>query len=217
MHRFKSVLSLLLALFCGSSLFGQIQKDRLNVTIEACLPSDHDNDPYRAYMAGVITFQPKLQYKFYKDFYVAGGLRYTYMGVAETRVPQHMIGGEHIYGGYIEAGWSSWQGERFGVELGIKAGYAHHTFVTDSTKVHGYTQLNAPYVMPQLSLILSADEAVAYRWIIGYNFDLYRFHPSMLGLTTNGGYDTHSMRKSTQSIVVGFAFTWYFGNERSEE
>jgi hypothetical protein len=194
-----------------------IEQNKFFVTLEAALPSARSNAPYRQYLNGLISFQPKLQYKFAGDLYGAVGLRYQYSTISEFKVPEKMTGGEHVVGGYLEAGWSSWQTERFGVELGVKAGMGTHLFITDSTRITGQQNVNAFYLQPTLSLILASDEAVAYRWIIGYGIDYFNFQPSNLGIDTQGGFSDADLKKNSQSIIVGFAFSWYFGNKRSDE
>lgn len=196
----------------------QIKNDKLHLTIEAALPSGRTNLAYRQYLNGLITCQPKFQYKFAKDWYVAAGPRYSYATVSEFKLPSDIKtqGGEHVFGVFLEAGWSSWQTERFGVELGVKGGLARHYFITGLTRETGIQTVTAMYVQPTLSLILAADEAVAYRWIVGYCIDAYDFKPYHIGLQTMGGFTPEELNKSSQSLVVGFAFTYYFGNNRSE-
>lgn len=215
--RIAAVATIALAYLPFASGQQLVDNDKLAITIEASLPSARTNPAYRAYLNGLINFTPKLQYKFYNDFYGAVGLRYMYSDIADYKVPEPMVGGEHIYGGFLEAGWSSWQTKNFAVEIGLRAGMARHDFITDSTRVQGAQRIDAFFVQPQLSLILASDEAVAYRWVIGYCIDNFRFNPSNLGMDTQGGYTPDDLNKSSQSLMIGFAFTWYFGNKRSEE
>jgi len=217
-HSLKLQLAFIcLALLPASPAVAQlIRNDKLHVTLEAALPSGRANPAYRQYLNGLITFQPKLQYKFAESWYVAGGARYSYATVSEFKVPVKTRGGEHVVGGFLEAGWCSWQSERFGLEFGIKGGLAQHYFITDLTRETGIEKLTALYIQPTFSFILASDEAVAYRWIVGYCIDGYDFKPFHLGMETNGGFTSDDLNKPSQALLVGFAFSWYFGNERSE-
>lgn len=200
----------------SASVFAQIGEDKLNVTMELTLPSGRANAPFRAYLNGLVNVQPKLQYKFAGDFYGAIGPKYSYYTVSEYKVPVKMNGGAHTYGGFLELGWHNWQTERLAIEIGVKTGLAQTSFVTDLTRTSGIQRVTAMYVEPTFSFILASDEAVAYRWIVGYNFTGYDFKPFHLGLQTNGGYQPEDFNTLTQSLVVGFGMSYYFGNERSD-
>jgi len=158
--------------------------------------------------------QPKIQYKFAKTLFVAAGARYSYYTVSEFKVPEKTTGGANSFGGFVEIGWNSWQTRRFGLEAGLKTGFAQTVFITGLTRATGIQRVNAAFFQPTISLILAADEAVAYRWIVGYNVDMYNFQPHHLGMTAQGGYTADDLRKPSQSLLVGFAFTYYFGNDR---
>ena len=197
-------------------VYSQIGDDRLNFTMEAALPSGRANPAYRNYLNGLINAQPKLQYRFAKTLFVAAGARYSYYTVSEFKVPQKTTGGANTFGGFVEIGWTKWQTPRFGLEFSLKTGFAQHVFITGLTRETGIQRVTAPFVQPTISLVLAADEAVAYRWILGYNIDGFDFKPYHLGMNTMDGYSESDLSKPSQSLLVGFAFTYYFGNERSE-
>jgi hypothetical protein len=198
--------------------FSQIGNDKLNVTMELTLPSGRANPAFRAYMNGLVNVQPKLQYKFAKDWFVAFGPKYSYFTISEFKIPDpyKTRGGAHTYGGFVEAGWAKWQSPRFGIEFGVKTGVAQTAFVTGLTRESGIQYVTAMYVEPTFSLVLAADEAVAYRWIVGYNISGYNFQPYHIGLGTMGGYSSDDLNTMTQSLIVGFGMSYYFKNQRSD-
>lgn len=206
----------LLLLIAENTSFGQIDDDKLNVTMELTLPSGRANPAYRAYLNGLVNVQPKLQYKFAKDWFIAAGPKYSYYTIAEFKVPTKMNGGAHTYGGFLEAGWHHWSTPRLALEIGCKVGAAQTAFVTDLTRETGIQRVTAMYVEPTFSFVLASDEAVAYRWIVGYNFSGYNFQPFHVGLQTNGGYTADDLNHLSQSIIVGFGMSYYFGNERTD-
>jgi hypothetical protein len=199
-----------------TTIFSQIGDDKLNVTMELTLPSGRANPAFRAYLNGLVNAQPKLQYKFAKDFFVAAGGKYSYYTISEFKVPKKTNGGAHTYGGFIEVGYQKWQTERFGIEFGVKAGVAQSVFVTGLTRETGIQWVTAGYLEPTFSLILASDEAVAYRWIVGYNISGYAFQPYHVGMPTMGGYKPEDLSSPAQSLLVGFGMSYYFGNERTD-
>ncbi|WP_343605512.1 hypothetical protein [Fluviicola sp.] len=210
----------------------QIGNDKWNITGEITLPMGMGNKMFKNYLNGLVNVHPKIQYKPFKHWYVAFGPRYMYYKVNEYRIPfepgvsndsvyNHkkvvsMSGGMHVLGGDIELGWTNWVGPRLGLECGVRFGVAQQWFVTSGTRKYGSQSVTAAYIEPAISLVLAADEAVAYRWIVGYNFSGYNFQGYRIGSTSSGGYTAKDLRGPTQSLLVGFAMTYYFKNKRSD-
>lgn len=210
----------------------QIGNDKWNITGELMLPVGLNNKMFKNYMKGLVYVHPKIQFKPFKHWYVAFGPKYAYYQVNEYRVPYEaeisedtvinhqkvysMIGGMHVIGGDIELGYTNWLSPRFGIDIGVRTGVAYHLFSTSGTKHYGKQDVTAMYFEPTLSLILAADEAVAYRWVVGYNFSGYRFDGYRIGSTSANGYKPEDLKAGTQSLVVGFAITYYFKNKRSD-
>lgn len=203
---------------CFFTLFahGQLSKDVWSITGELSLPSGRSNPAFRNYLNGLINVHPKIAYKPVEHWYVALGPKYMYYTISEYKVPQKINGGMHVVGGDLEVGWTKWQGPHFGIEFGVKTGVVSQLFVTDITRETGIQRVNCIYTEPTLSLILLADEAVAYRWIVGYNISGYHFKPYHLGFDTMDGYTDSDLNKPAQSLLVGFGMTYYFGNKRSD-
>lgn len=209
-----------------------IENDKWNITGEISLPMGMANKMFRNYLNGLVNVQPRIQYKPFKHWYIAAGPRYTYYKVNEYKIPFEpgvsdnqvvnnkkvlsMRGGMHVLGGNVELGWTSWVAPRLGVELGVRLGVANHQFITTGTKNYGSQQVTAGYVEPAFSMVLASDEAVAYRWIVSYNFAGYRFNGNRIGSTTSGGYSEADLRAPTQTLTIGFAMSLYFNNKRSD-
>lgn len=195
----------------------QISKDKINLTIEAALPSGRSNPAFRSYLNGLVNLQPKLQYRFGDHIVAAIGPKYSYYVVSEFKVPQKMKGGAHTVGGFLELGWTDWRTESLGIEFGVKTGLAQTIFITSLTRLSGIQRVNAMYVEPTFSLIVVSDEAVCYRWIIGYNITGYDFKPFHTGIGSDVSYTPEELNKPCQSLLVGFGFSYYFGNKRSDD
>lgn len=202
-------------LFFGLYSFAQPNVNKWRVSGEVMLPSDKSNKAFRGFMSGLVVANPMLTYQFSKHFYGSIAPRYMYFSVSEFKVPQKMNGGMHVAGGHLEFGYTSWQSKNFAIEFGCKVGAARYMFRTDSTRTLGFRDINAMYYEPNVQFVLMADEAVAYRWIVGYNFSGFAFRPDMIQATW-GGYKLEDLQASTQSIVIGFGISYFFGNPRSD-
>jgi hypothetical protein len=201
----------------GYSQHSIIKKDKLSMTLELGLPSIRGNKALREYLNGLVNIQPKLQYKFSPELFFSFGPKYSYFGVDNFNIPTKTNGGAHTYGGFMEIGWTKWQSRRLAIECGIKFGVSHTVFATGINRSSGIQRVTAPYAEPTFSLILAADEAIAYRWIIGYNITGYRFQPSDLGLVTNGGFKPNELRAPAQFLLIGFGMSYYFSNKRTDQ
>jgi hypothetical protein len=228
----KKFLVVLFILSSVSYSNAQIENDKWSITGELMLPAGMGNKMFKNYLNGLVYAHPKIQYKPFKHWYVAFGPKYMYYKVNQFRIPfepgvsndsvsnhqkvYSMTGGMHVLGGDIELGWTSWVGPRLGLEFGVRGGIAQHWFMTSGTRKYGKQEVVAAYIEPLVSIILASDEAVAYRWIVGYNFTGYQFTGTRVGSTSSGGYTEKDLRAPTQSIFVGFAISLYFNNQRSD-
>jgi hypothetical protein len=120
----------------------------------------------------------------------------------------------HAFGGGLEIGYMKWIGKQFAFEVGVKGGAMQHVFKTGL--LPSSKKLIAGFVEPGFTLIIAADEAVSYRWTVGYNWMGFHLMPEHLGLDSYGGYTLDEYEVGAQSLVVGFGITYYFGNERSD-
>jgi hypothetical protein len=192
----------------------QLGKDTWGITGEIGLPSGMASKPFRAYLNGLVNVHPKIVYKPLTNWYVAAGPKYMYYTVSEFKVPTKTNGGMHAYGGGLEIGYMKWMGKQVAFEAGIKGGAMQHVFNTGL--LPSSKKLLAGFIEPAFTFILAADEAVSYRWTLGYNWMGFHLMPDHLGLDTYGGYTMDEYEVGAQSLVVGFGITYYFGNERSD-
>jgi len=192
----------------------QLGKDTWGITGEIMLPSGMASKPFRSYLNGLVNVHPKIVYKPLTNWYVAGGPKYMYYTVSEFKLPTTTTGGMHAFGGGLEIGYMKWIGKQFAFEVGVKGGAMQHVFKTGL--LPSSKKLLAGFVEPGFTLIIAADEAVSYRWTVGYNWMGFHLMPEHLGLDSYGGYTLDEYEVGAQSLVVGFGITYYFGNERSD-
>lgn len=231
MNVFK-MLTVLIFLLLGTVGEAQIGNDKWNITGELSLPIGFRDKMFKDYMKGLINVHPKIQYKPFEHWYIAFGPKYSYYQVNEYKVPfengvsddsvsNHqkvvsMTGGMHVFGGDLEIGYTTWMLPRLGLEIGMRGGIANYRFNTSGTKIYGAQRVTAMYMEPTISLVLAADEAVAYRWVFGYNVSGFNFDHNRIGSTSLNGYSVKDRSGPTQSFLIGFAISYYFHNKRSD-
>lgn len=201
---------------CAGNAIAQPETNKWSISGELLLPSGRANGPFRSYLNGLVNAHPKLTYTIADHWFVSAGPKYMYYTVSEYKVPEKMNGGMHVKGGDLEFGYTRWMTKNFGMDFGMKVGFANYSFVTDTTRLYGVPQVNSMYYEPNIQFVLMADEGVAYRWIVGYNISAFDFQPTYLGLETNGGFSDADINKPSQTFLVGFGMTIYLGNKRSD-
>lgn len=201
----------LLSLPCHWS-FAQMIEPKHTFNLELGLPNGFTNEPFKDIMQGLVSAQPYYQYSFKNHLILGAGLRYAYFAVNEFKVTEPIYGGMHSGGLFLKVGWEKFHNDRFATDLSLKVGYTQNYFDTDRNDTLGLNpvQVNSTYIEPTLGLILTADEFSSYRFIIGYAFQGFGFNPSMIGMSTQGGYDPKDFNKVTSFLVVGFGYTYYF-------
>ena len=223
----RNCLAILFSVLFLSLASAQPQLEKWSITGELMLPSGQANKAFKSYLNGLVIAQPKLTYSINKHLYASFGARYGYYNVSEFKTPEKMNGGLHVVGANLELGYKAWQTSKFGIEVGVKVGAANYNFNTRTIQKDKFSNnitvlqrfnynLNAMYYEPNVQFVLLADEAVAYRWIVGYNFSGFAFQPEMVQTNTMGGYQREDLQSPTQSIVIGFGMTYYLGNKRSD-
>jgi len=198
--------------FWSSFAKSQTIEPKHTVTIELGLPNGFSNPAFKSIMQGLVNFSGYYQYDFKNHLTVGGGVRYSYYTVNEFKVPSPVYGGLHSVGGFLKVGWQKFFSDRFATDLGVKVGVSRQYFDTDRNDTLGRNplQVDGMYTEPSFGLILTADETNSYRFFASYGFFGFSFNPSMLGLQTNGGYNSSDLSKVTGTLIIGFGYTHYF-------
>ncbi len=217
MNYMKTLFCVLLLFFLSMNSYAQVKSDRWSITGELMLPSGTFSKPFKNYLNGLVMVRPAIQYKFSKSLFVGFAPRYSYYTISEYKVPEKMTGGMHSIGADLEFGYQYQATDRWAFQFAARAGYATQLYRTDSTRANGISPSSTGvFVEPFVSILLSSDEAVSYRWIFGYSFSGNSFDPQKLGMDNFGGFKPEDFKGPQQSIIVGFGITYYFGNERSD-
>ena len=206
----------ILILFLSVSSFSNAQSvtPKYTYNVELCLPVAMSNQPFDDFMQGLVGASTYGQYSFPFHLNVGAGLRYSYFTINEFSVPSPVFGGVHSGSAFAKVGWDKFHSDRFATDFGLKVGYSQTFFDTDLNKAAGKNpvQVGSSFAEFTTAFILTANEQSSYRWILGYGMQGFGFSPQQIGLETNGGYDPENFKTITSYLVVGFGYTYYFGN-----
>lgn len=208
----KKVLPILILIVSMFQVSAQEIELKHTFNVELGLPNGFSNKPFGNYMQGLVNVAPYYQYTLKNSIAFGGGIRYTFFGVNQFRVPLKTLGGMHSFGIFTKVGHEKFYSDRFSVDAGVKLGYTQSYFITDRLEDQGQSpfQVNSTLVEPTVELSLVADEQVAYSFVISYAFQGFAYKPHMIGLNTSGGYDQSEFSKVTSYLTIGFGFTYYF-------
>jgi hypothetical protein len=196
--------------------FAQTTDIRHTYNLDLTLPNSMSNKAFEDIMQGLVNASTYYQYTFKNGFNLGAGIRYAYFTINEFRVPEPVSGGLHSGAAFLKLGWQKFFNETLALDFGVKAGYSQNYFLTNLNDSIGANpfQVNAIYAEPTLSLILMADERTSFRFYLGYGMQDFVFLPSMLGLSTNGGYVGDKIKSKSGYLLFGFGFSFYFSNKQ---
>lgn len=211
----------LLFLICTASFHSLSQKIETKGTfnVELTLPGASANPAFKDIMQGLANVSVFYQYSFLFHMNVGAGVRYALFTVDEFAVPSPIYGNMQSGTAFIKLGYDKFHSDRFATDFGVKLGYTEAFFSTDVNKENGVNPVRASSgnIESTVGLILTADERNSYRLVLGYGFQGFGFQPSMIGLQSNEGYDPSDFNKITQYFMLGFGYTYYFGQKSSTE
>ncbi|MCJ8288913.1 MAG: hypothetical protein HRT58_05815 [Crocinitomicaceae bacterium] len=185
--------------------------------VELCLPVAMSNEPFNDFMQGLVGVSTYGQYSFPFHLNIGAGIRYSYFTINEFSVPSPVFGGVHSGTAFMKVGWDKFHTDQFATDFGLKVGYSQTFFDTDLNKAAGANpiQVGSSYAEFTTAFILRANESSSYRWVVGYGMQGFGFTPQHIGLSTNGGYDPAKFNRITSYLVVGFGYTYYIGEDKS--
>lgn len=197
----------------GSKAQEIIPKFTFNVDIG--LPVTLKNKPFTSYMQGLVCTNIYGQYSFPFHMNIGLGIRYSLFNINEFSVPEANDGSIHTGAAFLKIGWDKYLTERFAMDVGVRGGYSLNYANTDLNKSLGENprKMDAILIEPTLGFILSADEQNSYRLHIGYGIQTYPVTPQTLGFPSDSGFDPNEYGKTTQYLVFGFGYTYYFKNK----
>lgn len=186
-------------------------------TFDLCLPNAMTNLPYQKIMQGLVHASMHYQYASKSGLYVGAGTHYSYFAINEFRVQPKVYGGIHSGALFLKTGHEKFWSERFGTDIGLRAGYVRSYFISDALENLNISPIlkSGLYLEPNVSLILTADVNQSFRLTIGYPIYAYGFSPDLIGIEGNLGYDPNEFNRNSSFLSVGFGFTYYFNGKKS--
>lgn len=182
--------------------------------VEVGLPNNVSNVAFRELLQGLVTITPSYQYTFNNSLSIGAGLRYNYFNINEFKNNIGLKGGLHILGAFAKIGQEKYYGN-FGLDYGIRAGYAFNVFSTSSNKEnHGGPHIdNSAFIEPVIGLALKSGDQSSFRLTIGYAFHTFDLRPEHLGTEYFSGIDPDKLGKITTYFSIGFGYSYYFGKK----
>lgn len=186
-------------------------------TFDLCLPNAVYNLPFQKVMQGLVHASTHYQYAFKSGYYVGAGAHYSYFAINEFRVTPKIYGGIHSAAAFLKTGHEKFWSERFGTDIGLRAGWVRSYVVSDALAELGENPQirEGLYLEPNISFILSSDVNQSFRLILGYPIYAYPFAPELIGIEGNMGYDPIEFQRNSTFLSVGFGFTYYLNGKKS--
>jgi hypothetical protein len=181
------------------------------------LPNATVNKAFEKVMIGLVHASTHYQYAFKSGFYVGTGVHYSYFSINEFRFQPKVYGGIHSGAVFLKTGHEKFWSERFGTDIGLRAGWVRSYVVSDALVQLGQSpqMREGIYLEPNISLVLTADVNQSFRLTIGYPLYAYPFSPQLIGIEGNMGYDPLEFEKNSTFLSVGFGFTYYLNGKKS--
>lgn len=200
-------------------LLGQKVEPKYTFNVELTLPGAVVNEPFNAIMQGLASGAVYGQYSFPFHLNIGAGVKYSLFTINEFKVPSPVYGNMQSGTGFMKIGWDKFHNDRFATDVGVKVGYTEHFVFTDVNKANGNNpwRVNSTNLEATLGLILTADEKTSYRLVLGYGGYGFGFKPEMIGLASNEGYNPANFSKPTQYFILGFGYTYYFGQKSASD
>jgi hypothetical protein len=186
-------------------------------TFDLCLPNAVSNAPFQKIMQGLVHSSAHYQYALSSGLYLGTGAHYSYLAINEFRVTPKIYGGIHSAAVFLKTGHEKFWSERFGTDIGLRAGWVRSYVVSDALEeVQQSPRIREGlYIEPNISLILTSDVNQSFRLSIGYPIYGYAFSPQLIGIEGNMGYDPADFEGNSSYLSVGFGYTYYFNGKKS--
>jgi hypothetical protein len=180
------------------------------------LPLVLGNSPFKSIMKGMVHPSLYYQHNVYKGLNVGIGGQYSLFTIDEFALNQEITGFMHEIGGFGKISYQKFFGEKFGFEIGVKAGYSYFLSVNDSCKA----QLGKAYgegtyfVEPTMGFELKINEALGVNLTVGWAIYGHYFDERFLCIEELPGGDIYK-KSNSNMINLGFGISYYFGYKPS--
>lgn len=218
---FVGKIYMLIVFFIVFSLQADAQelfRPKHSIKAEIGLPTSLINKPFKTVMQGLVQVAPFYQYATKFGLSFGAGADFRYFTINQFKMKASTHGGMTFVGGFVKIGFEKFISPKFAIDAGIRGGYDYVISKNNYEakligKAHTFT---TPYIEPQISFYLMADEASGFSLTLGYTFMGMKFSANSLMVDELAGFDASDFTKITQFFTVGFGYSYYFGVKKSE-
>lgn len=180
------------------------------------LPVSIANESFKGIMQGLVNSSAHFQYTLKNALCIGAGINFTYFSLNEFKIAETNKGGIFMPSAFLKVGHEKFHTSNFGTDVGLKMGYTMNYFKSDSIMANEgrARELGSLYIEPNFGFMLTIDESTTIKLAIGYVVQNFGFRPSLLGLSTEGGFSPTNFDKITQYLTIGFGYTHYFKSKR---
>lgn len=179
-------------------------------TMELGLPVILGNKFNRSYMAGLVYFAPYYQFTFENHLAIGAGAFLNYTQINSIGISENIWGSNTILGGFGKIAYEKFYNARFGMDMGVKMGFAHAIYQSNKLKEAGRKSTgDGFYVEPNVGLIVTVAEKSSFRFFVGYNFLGMPFDNHSIAMESDGGMAGNDFKKFQQHLTFGFGYTFY--------
>jgi|TARA_R110000737_G_scaffold164641_2_gene192306 hypothetical protein len=199
-------------IIASGNLDAQNINPRASFQVNIGLPVNTTNKAFKGIMQGLVNGSTHFQYTLDNTLCFGLGVNYSYFTLNEFKVSEKIKGGLQMGSLFAKLGQEKFHTSNFGTDIGIKAGYNFSVFNSDSLTSQGNRNEISRnfYIEPQVGIMLTMDENTSIKLAVGYVFQDFGFSPSLMGLSSNNGFDSANFNKITQYLTIGFGYTHYF-------
>jgi len=210
-----AVLIISLSFFLGTSHSQEVFKPSHSLKVDMGLPASQGNKPFKSLMQGLFNVSAYYQYTLPFGLNFGGGGNFNYFTLNEFKLPGTVKGGISTIGGFGKLGFEKFFSPKLALDAGMKFGYSYSFSKNSSTieKIGRSFEYDAPYLEPMVNLYLMADEQSGFSLSIGYVFRGVKFNASHLMVDEITGFEPEDFGGNTHYLIVGFGYTYYFGNK----
>lgn len=179
---------------------------------EIGLANNASNEAFRDLMQGLFNITAGYQYTLPNSLSFGAGIRHNYFTVNQFKNKIDLRGGIHFGGMYGKIGIEKYYGQ-FGIDIGIRAGYNMMASVTNKCKEanEGLKIFDGGFIEPVINLGLLADEQSSFYLNLTYSFHTFKFQPYHVCEDDFSAYSPEGLDKITSYFVIGFGYSFYFG------
>lgn len=191
-------------------------KPKSSIHINFGLPVNIANESFKGIMQGLINTSAHYQYTLENTLCFGAGVNFSYFTLNEFKIKETNKGAVYMPSAFLKVGSEKFHSPNFGTDIGLKVGYTMNYFKSDSIiALEGKPrELGSLYIEPNFGFMLAIDQQTTIKFAIGYVIQDFGFRPTLMGLSSEGGFNPDGFDRLTQYLTIGFGYTHYIKSKR---